>query len=227
MTDQKLHLPGHVEAARAARTPVVPRWLAVVCAGATAVCTVVFVATQPTLPQDSSELLATIARSPSSAATSMFAFALSQLFVIGVVLAIGDLARDGARRVVGTGMVLAVVGAFGHAVFSGTRLSYLGMLTEQGRPENAAAIDRLADSPVMIFAVAGLLGTVLGLLLLGVGLWRSRSVARWIPAALWLFLLLEFVGSAFTSWGSIAAVTAYCAGLAGLAVAVVRRTHGS
>jgi hypothetical protein len=69
----------------------------------------------------------------------------------------------------------------------------------------------------------GLLGTVLGLLLLTIGLWRTRAVPTWIPAALGLFLVTEFVGSAITDWAAYASSVLYLAAFTGLAVAVWQR----
>ena len=119
-------------------------------------------------------------------------------------------------------MVLAVLGAFGHSVFGGLRLAMFGMLTKSGRAEYAAALDRTYDSPVMLFAAMGLLGTVVGLLLLAIGLLRSRTVAAWMPACLIGFLVLEFVGSNLSSWASSGAVALYAAALLGIAAVVLR-----
>jgi len=60
----------------------------------------------------------------------------------------------------------------------------------------AELLESIESSPLLVpFMAAGLLGTVLGLLLLGVALWRSGVVPRWVPLVLWAFLVVEFVGS--------------------------------
>lgn len=202
--------------------PVVPRGLAVLCLVATVALTAGSVALMPDLPDSNAELLQTLASAPGQVATSAVCFTLSQLFLIGAVLAIGDIARAGAPRLIGTGMVLAVIGAFGHSVFGGLRLAMFGMLPESGRAEYAAALDRTYDSPVMLFAAIGLLGTVLGLLLLAIGLLRSRTVAAWIPACLIGFLVVEFIGSNLSTWASLGAVALYTAAFFGIAAAVLR-----
>ena len=69
---------------------------------------------------------------------------------------------------------------------------------------------------------AGLLGTVIGLVLLGIALFRSRAVPRWIPVALWLFIFTEFVLTNFSDWASPAAALLYVAALTGIAVQLVR-----
>ncbi|MDO5735258.1 MAG: hypothetical protein Q4P15_02160 [Propionibacteriaceae bacterium] len=67
-------------------------------------------------------------------------------------------------------------------------------------------------------APMGLLGTVFGILVLAVGLFRSRVVPRWVPAALWLFLLLEFVGSSISEWAVLVSGVFYVVALGGAAV---------
>ena len=62
-------------------------------------------------------------------------------------------------------MVLTIIGAFGHSVFGGLRLALFGMLDDSARAQYTAALDRTYDSPVMLFAAMGLLGTLFGLLL--------------------------------------------------------------
>lgn len=202
--------------------PVVPPALAVLCLVGTVGLTAISVALMPDLPDTNTELLQNLAEAPAQAAAAAAAFTLSQLLLIGAVLAIGDIARAGAPRLIGTGMVLALLGAFGHSVFGGLRLALFGMLDAAGRPQYAAAMDRTYDSPIMLFAAMGLLGTVLGLLLLAIGLLRSRTVAPWIPACLIGFLIAEFIGSNLSSWASLAAVALYGAALLGIAGTVTR-----
>ena len=74
----------------------------------------------------------------------------------------------------------------------------------------------------VIFMAAGLLGTVLGLVLLGIALFRSRVVPRWIPVALWLFIVTEFVLTSVSEWASPAAGLLYVAAFTGIAVQLVR-----
>lgn len=202
--------------------PVVPAKLAVLCLVATVVLTAVSVALMPDLPETNAALLQSLADAPAQSAAAAASYTLSQLFFIGAVLAIGDIARARAPRLIGAGMVLAIIGAFGHSVFGGLRLALFGMLTEAGRTEYAAALDRTYDSPVMLFAALGLIGTVVGLLLLAIGLLKSRTVAPWIPTCLTGFLILEFVGTNLSSWASPGAVALYAAALFGLAAIIIR-----
>ena len=68
----------------------------------------------------------------------------------------------------------------------------------------------------------GLLGTVLGLILLG----RRpvpvpASVPRWIPVSLWAFVVMEFAGTGFSEWASPAAGLLYLAAFTGIAIELV------
>jgi Na+/H+ antiporter NhaD/arsenite permease-like protein len=72
----------------------------------------------------------------------------------------------------------------------------------------------------------GLLGTVLGLVVLSVGLWRSQVAPRWVPALLGTFIVVEFAGSAVTEWSFEVAAVLYL--IAFLALArVVSETPAS
>lgn len=201
---------------------MVPPKLTVLCLDATVGLTAASVALMPDAPDTNAGLLQAVADAPAQAAAPAACFTLSQLFLIGAVLAIGDIARAGAPRLIGTGMVLAVIGAFGHSVFGGLRLAMFGMLDDARRAQYTAALDRTYDSPIMLFAAMGLLGTVLGLLLLAIGLLRSRAVAPWIPACLIGFLVVEFVGANLSSWASLAAAGLYAAALLGIAATSTR-----
>jgi prepilin signal peptidase PulO-like enzyme (type II secretory pathway) len=54
----------------------------------------------------------------------------------------------------------------------------------------------------MLVSVVGLAGTVLGLLLLSIGLFRTGLGPRWVGPALWTFLVVEFVGGALSEYAS-------------------------
>ena len=100
-----------------------------------------------------------------------------------------------------------MLGCFGHTVFGGISMTYLMMAHDEGnRGVYADLMNRLQGSPVMLFSAVGLLGTVLGLLLLGIGLFRSGTGPVWVGPATWAFLLVEFVGSAVSSHASYLSV---------------------
>jgi hypothetical protein len=51
-----------------------------------------------------------------------------------------------------------------------------------------------------------LAGTVLGLLLLGIDLYRTRTGPTWVGPAIWAFLVIEFVGTAISRYASYPSV---------------------
>ncbi len=140
------------------------------------------------------------------AAVSAVAFLISQLPMLVAILAIGRLILPGAPRLSAWGTALGVVGCFGHIVFGGTSLIYVMMAHDSHRSVQVDLLDRIQSSPVMIFSALGLLGTVFGLLLLGIGVFRSRTGPVWVGPAIWAFLLVEFVGSSISGYASYLSV---------------------
>ncbi len=193
----------------------------------TAALSVVSVLLQPEFAADPVDLLAGIDEAGGTAAVSALAFGLAQLpFLVGVV-AVAAMTYPHTPRTAWTGGVLAVLGGFGHAVFSGVNLTWLAMSADSGNREALAeVVTRVESGPAVVFMAAGLLGTVLGLLLLGVALFRSRVVPRWVPVALWAFLVTEFALTNLTVWASPLAGLLYLAALGALAVAVLRDETG-
>jgi hypothetical protein len=157
---------------------------------------------QPDLDGSAHHQLVAIGDS-SRGAISAVTFLVSQLPFLIAVLAIGRLLLPRAPRLSAWGTALGVLGAFGHSVFGGISMVYVVMAHDPKHLDvYAHLMDRMNDSPVMIFSAAGLLGTILGILLLGIGLFRTRTGPVWIGPALWAFLLVEFVGSSISSSAS-------------------------
>ncbi len=160
---------------------------------------------QPDLSGSTSDRLAAMAHGP--AAVSAVAFLLSQLPLLIGILAIGRLLLPGAPRLSAWGTALGVLGCFGHTVFGGTSLIYLMMARDTShRAVQTDLFDHIQNSPVMLFSLIGLAGTVVGLLLLGIGLFRTRTGPVWVGPAIWAFLLVEFVGTAISSYASYLSV---------------------
>jgi len=135
------------------------------------------------------------------AAISATTFLVAQLPLLVTFLAIGLLLVRVAPRLSAWGTALGVLGCFGHAVWGGTSMMELVMARDaSARSTYAALLDKVEGSPVMVFAAVGLLSTVLGFLLLSIGLFRSRTGPVWVGPALWAFLLLEFVGGNFSDY---------------------------
>jgi hypothetical protein len=166
---------------------------------ATPILALISAVLQPDLDGSSREQLAAIGDS-NAAAVSAAAFLLMQLPALVAILAIGRLVLPRAPRLSAWGTGLGVLGCFGHTAFGGLSLSYVAMARDAShRTVLADTMDRIQNSPVMLVSVAGLLGTVLGLLLLGIAIFRTRTGPVWVAPALWAFLVVEFLGGSFSS----------------------------
>ncbi len=191
----------------------------------TALLSLVSVLTQPEFVADPAGRLADIDAAGALGVVSAMSFALSQLpFLVGVV-AVAALAHARAPRTAWAGGVLAVLGGFGHSVFGGIGLAQIALAGDAAhRAAMAAAVTRYESGPAVAFMAMGLLGTVLGLVVLGIALFRSRAVPRWIPIAMWLFVVSEFALSNLTAWASPAASLIYLSAFVALAAQLLRES---
>lgn len=133
------------------------------------------------------------------------AFIVMQVPMLVAFLGIAHLLRHPSPRLSNVGGTLAVLATMGEAVMGGVAMVYLTMAGDAANRELFAGIwEQVESSPVMVFALVGFLGTVLTHILLSIGLFRSRLVPRWVPALIWAFLLLEFVGSNLSEYATYA-----------------------
>ena len=198
-------------------TTGLPRSVAVSALVAAPVLSAVSVLLQPDLGGSSADRLAALADGPLPAVSAV-AFLVSQLPMAVAVVAIGALLRDRSRRLAAWGVALGVLGAFGHTVFGGMSLVYLVMARDtEHRATYAGLLDDVQNTPVMLFAMVGLVGTVLGTLLLSIGLFRSRTGPRWVGPVLWAFLVVEFAGGALSPYASYLAILCFAAAFLALA----------
>jgi len=184
-----------------------------------------FVAFSPPFPDDPAERLAGFADGPLPAVSAV-AFLLLQLPTLIALLAVGRMLIPGSPRLSAWGTALSVIGCFGHIVFGGLSMAYLVMARDEAnRATFAALFTEIESSPVMALAVAGFLGTVLGHLLLSIGLFRTRTGPIWVGPAIWAFLVLEFVVSNVSPYASYLAVLLLGAAFWALALEVRTRSH--
>ncbi len=177
------------------------------------------VALQPDFPTGHAARLAALDDAGQRGAVSAVAFLLQQLPFGVALLGLGHLLRRQAPRLSSAGVLLGCLGAFGHTVFGGLSMVYLLMSTDVAhRSVYAALYGRIESSPVMIFALLGLAGTVLGLLLIAIAMFRTGVVPRWVPGLLVAFLVLEFAGSGISTYAS--SVAGACLMIAFFALAV-------
>jgi len=204
------------------------RLFAATCLVVTALLSAISVLTQPEFSADPAERLAAMDAAGASGVVSLLTFVVAQLPFMVAAVAIAVMARGRSPRLAITGGALAVVGGFGHAVFGGIGLAYLAMSGDRAnRVALADVVTRVESGPAVIFMAAGLLGTVIGLVLLSIALFRSRVVPRWIPVALWLFIVTEFALTNVSEWASPAAGLLYVAAFTGIAVQLVRGLDSS
>jgi hypothetical protein len=180
-------------------------------------------ALQPEFPSGFEERLAAIDEGGSGAAVSAISFTLAQLFLLAGLLGIGHLLRSRTPLLSNLGTTLALVGAFGHSVYGGVSLVMLEMASDTANTEvHAGILEGVESGPAVAFMAAGLIGTVVGLLLLSAGIWRARLTPRWLAPALWVFLVVEFAGSALSEWSSLVSTVIYAVVMTTLAALMLR-----
>lgn len=185
----------------------------------------VFSVLSPPFPADPVARLAGFADGPLPTVSAV-AFLLMQLPMLVAFLALGRLLIPTAPRLSAWGTALGVLGCFGHVVFGGLSMAYLVMAHDEAeRATYAELYTAIESSPVMVFAAAGLLGTVLGQLLISIGLFRSRTGPLWVGPAIWAFLVLEFALSGVSEWAGYLAVLLMGAAYWALALELRRRSH--
>lgn len=190
---------------------------------ATALLMIVSIVLAPEFPGDVEARLAAIDAAGTGGRISALAFGLAQLPLVAGLLGIGHLLRQRSPRLSNIGTTLGVVGAFGHSVFAGVTMVYLSMAGDSANRSVHADVLRAVESgPAVAFMVMGLLGTVLGLLVLSIGLWRARVAPRWAGPALWVFLAVEFAGQGLIDWASEVAVVIHTVAFTALAATIWR-----
>jgi hypothetical protein len=87
--------------------------------------------------------------------------------------------------------------------FGGISIAMLAMAADAPhRAIHTDLLEQIESGPAAVFMAMGLLGSVLGILLLGIGLFRAHVIPRWVQIMLWAFLVVEFAGSALSEWAS-------------------------
>lgn len=154
---------------------------------------------------------------------SFLAFAAYQLPLMIGLLGVAHLLRGRAPLLANLGASLAGVGAFGYAVYGGSQLVIPAMTADGANLEIYAQLRADAETLIGPFGALGMVGSVLGLLLLSIGLWRARVGPRWIPVTLWVWLAVEFVGTSLVRGAAgIASPALLLVALVSLAVVVGR-----
>jgi hypothetical protein len=168
------------------------------------------------MPEDTGARLAAFAAQPDRVLVLTLLFALAHLLFLPAVFGLVSLVRDRGVTLVHIGAMLAVIGLFGHTVFSGSQLVVVQMAegaADQG--QMIALYNRFLESPgFIIFALMGLAGFFLGFIILPIGLWRAGVVPGWMAALIILSLMLEFIATNFIDYASIVASVLFTLGFA-------------
>lgn len=117
---------------------------------------------------------------------------LSALTIVPGVLAIGRWVRPGSVRLTSVALTLLVGGYLALPTLTGTDLMpWLGQHT--GTPPATLITLSSVDHPTTIVAgIVFVVGHVLGTVLLGIAMWRSRVVPRWAAVATTIAQPLHF-----------------------------------
>ena len=198
------------------------RILVAVCLVVTALLSALWTLLAPEFSSDAEEFLQAIAKGGAAAKISAFAFALSQLpFLVGIA-GVAAWLYSASPKLALIGGTLAILGGFGHSVFGGAALTKVLMSTDPAAYADLAG-DIESFGLLIPFMAAGLLGTVLGLILLGIAHFRSEAAPRWVGPALWAFVIVEFAGTNFSEWATYLAGLLYLVAFSALALGVLQK----
>ncbi len=177
---------------------------------------------QPSQGNQPAKLLAALHDAHGRALFSTVLFVLGALPFLIAILGIGHLLRRRSIKLSNIGAGLAVTGAFCDAVASAFMIVYYQMALDTAHRDAYVLVVRQASKVQGLFSLVGALGTAVGLLLLSIGLFRTRTGSRWVPPLIWAFLALEFIGSSITPAIGLASVTGSLIAFCGLAGTVRR-----
>lgn len=184
--------------------------------------TFMLLAAAPGWGSDDLERLQAIVDAGAMTTVSFIAFAVYQLPMMVGLLGVAHLLRGGAPLLATLGATLAGVGAFGYAVYGGSQLLIPAMAANASDLELFAQLRADAEPLTGPFAALGMVGSVLGLLLLSVALWRAGLGPRWVPVMAWAFLAVEFIGTSLSPAAAPVSAVLMLALLIRLAILVLR-----
>lgn len=116
-------------------------------------------------------------------------------FAAAAVVLVSLLTFTGSRRLSVLSGVLGVIGVIGHAVVSGVEVMADAVAAGGLDLDALAAADaELASPPAIVAAVLFIPVSVLGYVLRGVALWRSRAVPAVVVVLFTFWLPIDFVG---------------------------------
>lgn len=214
--------PPGTQVSRTTRPARFTRGLVASCLVIGAALIVTSVLLMPDFSEGHGDRLQAIAEAGTTATISALGFVTSQLFVAIGLVGLAHLLRDRVPVLACLGGGLALLGAFGHTVYGGVNVVMLLMAQDLGALEaHVGVLERGEQGLAIPFMAAGLLGTVLGFVLLGVAVWRAGLGPRWLGPAMIFWVVLEFVGSGLSQWAGYASGLLYAVMFGTLALAVL------
>ncbi|MCK6211357.1 hypothetical protein KZX45_12470 [Georgenia sp. EYE_87] len=199
------------------------RWTVAVALALTAVTTVVSVLLMPDFSGGHEERLLAIAASSGTATASALLFTFSQLFLAVGVVGVAVQLAAGAPRLAYLAAAATVLGAFGHSSYGGVQAVMLAMAADPGDAASHAEVLARAEAGAGLPLMAlGLLGTVLGLILLGAAVLRAGFGPRWLGIALIAFVVVEFALSGLSVWAGYLSGALFLGAFLALAVLTAR-----
>lgn len=150
---------------------------------------------------------------------------LGALLMVPAALGAARVAGDGAARL---SFVAGTLTAAGYACYLAvllTDLTTLAMVRVGGPMADFATVldARQLDAAGTWVFLLFVLGNLVGTFLLGLALWRSRSVARWAAAAVMVWPPMHVVGLAIgLEWFEVVGATVQGLGFAAVAVRLLR-----
>ena len=147
-------------------------------------------AVSPDLSDDGRQSLATVAAEPLRLAAWVWIGILSAVLFIPAVVGIAHLRQRRGGRLVALGAALGVIGSVGYAVHQALFMQ-LPSMTSGDPAEMAAVYERQAGSPAVavVTFLLFLVPLMVGLLVLGIGLYRAGVAPLWPALAIALAIL--------------------------------------
>lgn len=133
-------------------------------------------------------------------------------------------ARERTPRLAMAARALLMAGMWGFLGMHVVLMSQVPLSGAGVQEAGAAALDAIQGSPLMgvVFMLPFLAGCTLGMVLLALGILKTRVLPRWIGAAWLLFILVDFTVGAV---GPVDPHWLFLAGSVGAAVAVLRSSR--
>jgi len=177
----------------------------------------VFWVALPDLPDDPTAMLAAIAANRERTMVAALLLMLSSVLFLPAFVGLIHLLRDRGVVLGHLGGGLALLGALGHIARATYFLVFVHMATGGAdQAQMVALMNRIQGDPALVPIMLTLGGFDIGLLLLGIGLWRARVVPRWAAAGIVLAIVLVIIGVVIIDGGPIILLVVF----AGLAISL-------